>query len=71
MSANVAIPQKCFRSRQDRVLLGVCGGVAEYAGVDPVIVRLIFSITFFLFWIGLVVYIVALIKLPVEPKPEK
>ncbi len=71
MAAQVVIPQKCYRSRQDRVLFGVCGGIAEYTGVDPVTVRLIFSIAFFIFWLGLLVYIVAMFKMPVEPKVEK
>ena len=70
MAANMVIPQKCYRSRQDRVLLGVCGGIADYAGMDPVVVRLVFSIAFFIFWLGLIAYIIALIKMPLEPKQE-
>ncbi len=71
MSHNYIIPQKCYRSRHDRVLFGVCGGIAEYYGLDPVLVRLVFSIFFFIFWIGLIVYLIGLFVYPVEPKPEK
>ena len=70
MAAQVVIPQKCYRSRQDRVLFGVCGGIAEYTAMDPVVVRLIFSVAFFIFWIGLLAYLIAMVKMPVEPKTE-
>jgi phage shock protein C len=36
-----ATPKRLVRSRQDRWLGGVCGGVAEYAGVDANLVRLV------------------------------
>ncbi|MDK9700042.1 MAG: PspC domain-containing protein [bacterium] len=65
------IPLKCYRSRHDRVLFGVCGGLAEYTGVDPVIVRLVFSITFFIFWIGFLAYFIAYFMMPQEPKQQE
>lgn len=34
--------KKLYRSRTDRVIAGVCGGIAEYLAIDPVVVRLIF-----------------------------
>lgn len=34
-------PKRLVRSRQDRWLAGVCGGVGEYAGIDPNVVRLL------------------------------
>lgn len=33
--------QKLYRSRKDKMIAGVCGGLAEHFGIDPVIVRLI------------------------------
>ena len=36
--------KKLYRSRRDRILLGVCGGIARYFGIDPVIVRVLFII---------------------------
>ena len=33
--------KKLYRSRKDRVFAGVCGGIAEYLGIDSTIVRLI------------------------------
>lgn len=39
--ASPAGPRRLLRSREDRWLAGVCGGVGEYAGVDPTFLRLI------------------------------
>ena len=33
--------KRLYRSRRDKKLAGVCGGVANYFGIDPIIVRLI------------------------------
>lgn len=33
--------KRLYRSRSDRMIAGVCGGLAEYFGIDPVIVRLV------------------------------
>lgn len=34
--------KKFYRSKTDRAIAGVCGGIGEYFGVDPVIVRIVF-----------------------------
>ena len=34
-------PKRLYRSRKERMIAGVCGGIAEYFNIDPVIVRLI------------------------------
>ena len=34
--------KKLYRSRQNRIIAGVCGGIAEYLDVDPTVVRLIY-----------------------------
>jgi phage shock protein PspC (stress-responsive transcriptional regulator) len=34
--------KKLFRSKTDRMIGGVCGGLAEYFNIDPVVVRLLF-----------------------------
>lgn len=38
------------KSRTDKMIAGVCGGIAEYLDWDPTIVRLIFAVTTFLGW---------------------
>jgi phage shock protein C len=34
--------KRLYRSRNDRMLAGVCGGLAEYFNIDPTVVRLLF-----------------------------
>ncbi len=35
-------PKRLFKSRTNRVLCGVCGGIGEYFNIDPTIIRLLF-----------------------------
>lgn len=60
--------KKLYRSINERILGGVCGGIAEYFKVDPVLVRIIFIILFFGAGSGLLAYIVAWIIVPEEPR---
>ena len=55
---------RIYKSSRDKVLAGVCGGVAEYFNIDPVIVRLIWVIATLAGGTGLVVYIIAAIIMP-------
>ena len=59
--------KRLYKSRQSRMLCGVCGGVAEYFGVDPTIVRLIAVALCFGAGSGLIAYIVAAIIIPQPP----
>jgi phage shock protein C len=60
-------PRRLVRSRDDRWLSGVCGGVAQYAGVDANLVRLIVVLgTIFGFGSLFVAYVVAWILMPEE-----
>ncbi|MCS3924816.1 PspC domain-containing protein [Methanosalsum natronophilum] len=55
------------RSKNDRVLAGVCGGIGEYANLDPIIVRIIFVIlTLMSFGTGVLLYIILAIVIPEE-----
>lgn len=56
------------RSRRDKMIAGVCGGLAQYFEVDPTLVRLIFVVLFFASGIGLPLYIILWIVLPKEPR---
>lgn len=56
--------EKRLHKSHERKLCGVCGGIAEYFGIDPVIVRLAFAILFFGFGTGLLAYIIAALILP-------
>jgi phage shock protein C len=55
------------RSRTNRVLAGVCGGLAEYFGLDPTLVRVLFLvITIFTGGVGLLAYLAMWIVIPEE-----
>lgn len=56
--------QKLRRSRRDRVFLGVCGGIAEYFAIDPVLVRLAFVVVTVAGGAGVLAYIVMAIIMP-------
>ena len=62
--------QKLRRSRRDRVFFGVCGGIAEYFNVDPVLIRLAFVIVTVAGGAGVLAYIILAIVMPdSEPVP--
>jgi phage shock protein PspC (stress-responsive transcriptional regulator) len=54
------------RRATDRVFLGVCGGLGDYFGVDPVLIRLAFVLVTLAGGAGLIVYIVLAMLMPVE-----
>ena len=55
------------RSRSDKMIGGVCGGIARYFNIDPVIVRLIFVLSVFLGGVSPLIYILLWIVMPEEP----
>lgn len=59
--------KKLYKSRSNKILCGVCGGVGEYIGLDPVLVRIIFLLLCFAVGGGLILYIIAAIIMPKEP----
>ena len=58
--------KKLYRSKKDRKLVGVCGGLAEYFDIDPTIVRLVVVLVA-LFSIGVLAYLVAALVIPEAP----
>ena len=58
--------RRLYRSRTDRVLWGVCGGLANYFGIDPTIVRVVFVLLVLANGIGLLAYIILAIVVPLE-----
>lgn len=58
--------KRLYRSKTDRVLGGVCGGIAEYLGIDPVVVRLIWVIASLFWGVGILAYILAWLIIPVK-----
>ena len=61
--------KRLYRSRNDRMLNGVCGGLGDYFGIDATIVRLIFvAIAVFSAGIGMAVaYLVLAVVIPEAP----
>lgn len=56
--------KKLHKSRNQKMVAGVCGGIAEYFNIDPTLVRLGFVALSFMLGGGLLVYIVAAIVIP-------
>ena len=56
--------KRLYRSTTNKVIGGVCGGIAEYFDVDPVLVRLVTIILAMTTGVGFVAYIIALIIIP-------
>lgn len=61
---------KIYRSRDDKIVFGVCGGLAKYFGVDSTILRLIFIVATLYHGSGILLYIILAIIMP-EEKVEK
>ncbi|HZK10390.1 MAG TPA: PspC domain-containing protein [Clostridia bacterium] len=61
--------KKLYRSRNDSMLTGVCGGLGEYFNIDATLIRLAFALFFFT-GIGIFVYFIAAIILPKAPLAE-
>ena len=54
------------RSRDDRVIAGLCGGLGRYFGIDPVILRLVFVVLLLAGGSGILLYVVGWIAIPEE-----
>ena len=59
--------KKLYKSNTNKMLEGVCGGIAEYFGIDPTIVRLAWVIFCALGGSGILAYIIAAIIIPSAP----
>ena len=58
---------RLYKSEDNRILCGVCGGVGEYLGIDPTLVRLVWVLITLAAGAGLLLYIAAAIIMPREP----
>jgi phage shock protein PspC (stress-responsive transcriptional regulator) len=59
--------KKLYRSRTDKKICGVCGGVAKYFNIDPTLVRLGVALFTLFGGCGLLAYIVCALVIPEEP----
>ena len=62
--------KRLYKSEESRVICGVCGGIGEYVGIDPTIIRLLWIVLGFFagIWVGaIILYIVAAAIIPRQP----
>ncbi len=58
-------PKKLTRSRTDRKLAGVCGGLAAYLNLDPTVVRVAYALlTLFTAFSGIIIYLILMLLMP-------
>ncbi len=58
--------KKLYRSRTDRMIWGVCGGLGKYFSIDPVIIRIIFLLLLMPGGFGILAYIILALVVPLE-----
>lgn len=63
--------KRLCKSNKDKIIAGVCGGIAEYYNWDPTIVRLVWAVITCFYGTGLVLYIVAALIFPERPSSDK
>ncbi len=60
--------KRLYRSVSDVMVAGVCSGLADYASVDPTVVRLLFVLAFFVTGPGIfIAYLIMMLIVPQEP----
>ncbi len=58
--------KRLYKIEQGKKLCGVCGGIAEYFDIDPVIVRVLWGVISVFYGAGILLYIVFALALPYE-----
>jgi phage shock protein C len=61
-------PKRLYRSKRDRKVAGVCGGIGEYFGIDTVLVRLLWVFFTLAGGGGVLAYIIAWFVVPESPE---
>ncbi len=59
--------KKLYRSRKERMIAGVCGGIAQYFEVDPTLIRILWVAVTFMGGAGILAYIICWIIVPEHP----
>jgi len=59
--------KRLYRSRDERMIWGICGGLGQYFDIDPTIVRVVWVLTLFLGGWGILAYIILRFVIPLEP----
>lgn len=69
-SATIQGPKRLYRDENDKVIGGVCSGLANYFGIDVVVVRIIFVVLAVTFGVGLIPYLILWIAVPSTASAE-
>lgn len=59
--------KQLYRSKHNRLVSGVCGGIAEYLDMDPTLIRLVWVIITMMGGIGFIAYLVSVVIIPENP----
>ncbi|MDF2866267.1 MAG: phage-shock protein [Clostridia bacterium] len=62
--------KRLYKSRKDKMIFGVCGGIADYIHMDPSLVRLLWILFGCIFGSGIITYIIVALILPYERTSE-
>lgn len=62
------IEKRLYRSRTERWLAGVCGGIGEYFNTDPTVIRVIFVLAAMILGGGILIYLVLWLVIPLAPE---
>ncbi len=65
---NINIKKRLYRSRKERRIAGVCGGIAEYLAIDPTLVRILWVLLALAGGPGVLLYIIMAAVVPEEPE---
>jgi len=60
--------KRLYRSRDERVIWGICGGLGKYFGVDPVLIRVIWVVTVIFAGWSILAYLILRLVVPLEPR---
>ena len=64
---NSSTPKKLWRSRTDKRIAGVCGGLGDYFHIDSVWIRILFIVFFLAGGTAFILYVVIWILVPLQP----
>jgi phage shock protein C len=63
--------KKLYRSRTDRMIGGVCGGLGQYLSIDPTVIRILYILFALTGGSGIFIYLILLLVIPEEPWEKK
>ncbi len=56
--------KRIYKVEDNKKIFGVCGGVAEYFGIDPTIVRVVWAVLCFAYGFALIAYLICAVAFP-------